>query len=183
MGCAVVANTVADQLVALLPRLRRFAHGLTGSVDEGDDVVQAACERALSRLDQWQPGTRLDSWMFRIIQTVWIDRVRRRRETALPPEAWEQLPGPDGEHDMQVRNELATVRRLIGDLPDDLRAVLLLVTIDGLSYREAALALDVPMGTVMSRLARARLTLGRRLNNDTPNSAGSTGGDHGDPVG
>jgi len=67
-----------DQLVAVLPRLRRFARGLTGSAVEADDLVQAACERALSRAHQFQPGTRFDSWMFRIVQTVWIDQLRAR---------------------------------------------------------------------------------------------------------
>ena len=69
----------SDQLVELLPRLRRFARGLTGSREEGDDVVQAACERALARRDQFEPGSRLDSWMYRIMQTVWIDQLRKRR--------------------------------------------------------------------------------------------------------
>lgn len=151
------------QLVALLPRLRRFAHGLTGSVEEGDDLVQSACERALSRIDQWQQGTRLDSWMFRIVQTVWIDRVRKRREVALDPKAWERLPGVDGVHQAETRSELAAVRRLVGELPEEQRTVLLLVSVDGLSYREAAEALDLPVGTVMSRLSRARLHIGRRL--------------------
>lgn len=158
-----MSDTSRLQLVALLPRLRRFAHGLTGSVDEGDDVVQSACERALSRLHQWQPGTRLDSWMFRIVQTVWIDRVRKRRELALEPEQWERLPGTDGVRDAESRAELAAVRRFIGELPEEQRVVLLLVSVDGLSYREAAEALDLPVGTVMSRLSRARLSLARRL--------------------
>ena len=74
-----VAEDIRTELVALLPRLRRFAYGLTGSLDEGDDVVQSACERALTRLDQFQPGTRLDSWMYRIVQTVWIDRRRAQQ--------------------------------------------------------------------------------------------------------
>lgn len=159
----MVRDSRSLQLVALLPRLRRFAHGLTGSIDEGDDLVQSACERALSRLDQWQQGTRLDSWMFRIVQTVWIDRVRRRREVALEPDEWERLPGIDGVQQAETRSELAAVRRLVGELPEEQRSVLLLVSVEGLSYREAAEVLDLPVGTVMSRLSRARLHIGRRL--------------------
>jgi RNA polymerase sigma-70 factor (ECF subfamily) len=74
-------------MVELVPRLRRFAYVLAGSKDDGDDLVQAACERALARLDQFEPGTRLDSWMFRIVQTIWLDRGRRRRTTGPPPAA------------------------------------------------------------------------------------------------
>jgi RNA polymerase sigma-70 factor, ECF subfamily len=75
----VVDTAFSHQLVVLLPKLRRFAYCLTGSMDEGDDLVQSACERALARADQFEPGTRLHSWMYRIIQTVWIDRLRRCR--------------------------------------------------------------------------------------------------------
>ena len=74
-----VDPAVQAELVALLPRLRRFARGLAGVPDQADDLVQAACERALTRIHQWTPGTRLDSWMFRIIQTIWLDQKRAQR--------------------------------------------------------------------------------------------------------
>src|SRR6185437_13735349 len=77
-GRRAVSASVSDQLIAVLPRLRRFARGLTGSATEADDLVQAACERALSRMEQFQEGTRFDSWMFRIVQTIWIDQLRAR---------------------------------------------------------------------------------------------------------
>src|SRR5215475_7334293 len=108
MGCAVTQQ-VRDELVALLPRLRRFAYGLTGSLDEGDDVVQSACERALMRLDQFAPGTRLDSWMYRIVQTVWIDRLRARqsrRETGMDPADLEPLIVGDHEREIESRLSL-----------------------------------------------------------------------------
>lgn len=154
-----------DALIALLPRLRRFACGLSGSVDDGDDLVQSACERALSHMDQFAPGTRLDSWMFRIVQNVWIDRRRgaKRRGTVVPVEMIDNLPGADGVREVEARIELAEVRRAVGDLPDEQREVLMLVTVDGMSYREAATTLDIPIGTVMSRLARARLALGHAV--------------------
>ena len=104
-----------QELVAALPKLRRFAFGLTGSIDEGDDLVQAACERALARRDQYKPGTRLVSWMYRIVQTVWIDRLRHRRRgpTVMDPTALADLPGGDAAAEMESRLALAEVRRAI----------------------------------------------------------------------
>jgi len=150
-----------QQIVALLPRMRRFAYSLTGSRDDGDDIVQAACERALGRLHQWQPGTRLDSWMFRIIQTSWIDRLRSRRVRGedQSPDMIESLIGEDGRRLTEARLMLSRVRKAIDELPQDQRSVLVLVAVDGLTYREASDILDVPIGTVMSRLARARRRL------------------------
>lgn len=158
MSKGTVSEDVQQQMVALLPRLRRFGYALTGSIDEGDDVVQAAFERALSRLHQWQPGTRLDSWMFRIMQTIWLDQIRARdvRGHSVDPEVLEDQPGLDGRKVTESHITLEAVRRATEELPEDQRVVLALVAIDGLSYKEAAEALEVPMGTVMSRLARAR---------------------------
>jgi len=152
-------------MAAIVPRLRRFAYGLTGSIDAGDDLVQSTCERALSRLHLWQPGTRLDSWMYRIMQNLWIDELRagRRREIATDSDELDAMVGGDAEREVGVRLDLAAVRRHIAGLPPDQRAVLLLVSVDGLSYKEAAAVLEVPIGTVMSRLARARLALARAL--------------------
>ena len=158
-------QSTAQAMAALVPRLRRFAYGLTGSIDAGDDLVQSTCERALSRLHLWQPGTRLDSWMYRIMQNLWIDDLRagRRREIATESETFDSMVGGDAEREVEVRLDLAAVRRHIAGLPPDQRAVLVLVSVDGLSYKEAAAVLEVPIGTVMSRLARARLALARAL--------------------
>src|SRR5262245_62913001 len=82
-------------MIAVLPRLRRFARGLTGSTAEADDLVQAACERALSRQHQFQEGTRFDSWMFRIVQTIWIDQLRARNVRAEDPEVEGERLGSD----------------------------------------------------------------------------------------
>jgi len=149
----------------MLPRLRRFAYGLTGSVDRGDDLVQSACERALERLHQWEPGTRLDSWMFRIMKNLWLDDTRAawRREVVTSSEVLEAVRGGDAEAETAARLELGSVLDHISRLPDAQRTVLLLVSVEGLSYKEAAAILEVPVGTVMSRLARARLTLGRAI--------------------
>ena len=91
---AVLTDSFSDQLIAMLPRLRRFTRGLTGSAVEADDLVQGACERALARQHQFQPGTRFDSWMFRIAQTMWIDQVRSR---AIRREESEIEDGPAGQ--------------------------------------------------------------------------------------
>src|SRR5271165_144783 len=78
LGAFLVSDSFSEQLVASLPRLRRFARGLAGTVAQADDLVQSACERALTRRHQFQEGTRFDSWMFRIVQTIWIDHLRSR---------------------------------------------------------------------------------------------------------
>lgn len=158
-----------QQIVALLPRMRRFAYSLTGSKDDGDDIVQAACERALGRLHQWRPGTRLDSWMFRIIQTTWIDRLRARRVRGeeYAPELIDTMVGEDGRRQTEARIMLGRVREAIGRLPEDQRSVLVLVAVDGLSYREASDILEIPLGTVMSRLARARRRLHQLMQDTT----------------
>jgi RNA polymerase sigma-70 factor, ECF subfamily len=161
-------GSFGDQLVSLMPRLRRFAIGLTSSTHEGDDLVQAACQRALERSEQWQPGTRLDSWMYRIMQTIWLDRLRAGAiRTAFLREQVEE-PAVDGVRDMHARITLRRVRQILEQLPEQQRSVLLLVCVEGLSYREASAVLDVPIGTVMSRLARARQTLMDRLDGVRP---------------
>lgn len=151
-------------IAELLPRLRRFACGLAGSLADGDDLLQTAVEKALTRPDQFRSGTRLDSWMFRIIQTSWLDhRASAAIRLADRPELLERIEGADAARGIEARSTLRTVERLIARLPDDQRTVLMLVTVDGVSYREAAEILAIPVGTVMSRLARARLAIGRAL--------------------
>jgi RNA polymerase sigma-70 factor, ECF subfamily len=159
-----VSPRFSDQLIAVLPRLRRFARGLSGSAADADDLVQAACERALARQHQFQEGTRFDSWMFRIVQTIWIDQIRARdvrREVAELAE--ERLGSDEPVRRIEARLALDEVRRAVDRLPPEQRTVLLLVTVEGLSYREAADVIDVPVGTIMSRLARARIALQLQL--------------------
>jgi len=155
-----MSDLFRSEMLALLPRLRRFALGLTADAVEADDLVQAACERALARRSQWQEGTRLDSWMFKMTQNLWIDQLRARRPTDdLASEALEQLPGEDWQRGLEASMTLEQVMKAMRQLPPPMRAVLSLVCVEGLSYQEAAAALEVPMGTVMSRLARARAAL------------------------
>lgn len=145
----------------MLPRLRRFAIGLTGSASDGDDLVQACCERALRYLDSYEPGTRLDSWLFRIARNIHLNEIRARavRTRHLESVAAEGVPQVDGNREMEGRLMLASIRRLLSHLPEEQRAALLLVAVDGLSYAETAKVLELPIGTVTSRVARARIAL------------------------
>src|SRR5436305_9462335 len=159
-----VSSGFSDQLVAVLPRLRRFARGLAGSASEADDLVQAACERALAREHQFQEGTRFDSWMFRIVQTLWIDQLRAREVRKEDGDVAEERLGSDAAvRGIEARLALAEVRRAVQRLPTDQRMTLMLVTVEGLSYKEAAAVAGVPVGTIMSRLARARIALQHQL--------------------
>ncbi|HEY9163939.1 MAG TPA: RNA polymerase sigma factor [Magnetovibrio sp.] len=155
-----------QELVTILPRLRRFALGLTRNGAQADDLVQNACEKAITRIDQWEPGTRLDSWMFRIIQTTHIDQIRgqKRREAHLEVVSNQGESSFDGERAAEASMTLDAVRRAIYNLPDDQRAVIMLVSVEGLSYKEAAETLEIPMGTLTSRLVRARTALARMMN-------------------
>jgi RNA polymerase sigma-70 factor (ECF subfamily) len=156
-----MADIFQRDLVALVPRLRRFALSLCGNPADADDMVQAACEKALKNRAQFREGTRMDSWMYRIIQTLWIDDRRRARTrgTAVDPEDAALSDEGKAAALPEDRMMLARVRRAMDDLPEAQRAVLSLVAIEGLSYKEAAEVLDIPMGTVMSRLSRAREAL------------------------
>lgn len=154
-----------QELIGILPRLRRFALGLTRNEAAADDLVQSACEKAITRIDQWEPGTRLDSWMFRIIQTTNIDQIRsqKRRNGYLECVQGQIENTFDGVRAAEARLTLDSVRRAIYTLPDDQRAVVMLVSVEGLSYKEASEALEIPMGTLTSRLVRARTALAQIL--------------------
>ncbi|MEJ0034593.1 MAG: sigma-70 family RNA polymerase sigma factor [Gammaproteobacteria bacterium] len=152
------ADAVRDQLVALLPRLRRFARALSRNAHDADDLVQVAVERALLHLEQLRPGTRLDSWMFGIVRNAWIDetRSRKRRDKVLAPEELgEQVADRSSEAPIQRLSIEAALERL----PEEQRVAVALVLIEGLAYKEAAAVLEVPIGTVTSRLARGREAL------------------------
>ncbi|MEQ5788749.1 RNA polymerase sigma factor [Erythrobacter sp. NFXS35] len=145
-----------NQVLELLPRLRRFAIGLAGSPADGDDLCQMTIERALARRDQWQEGTRLDSWMYRIMRNIFIDERRatsRRRETFVDADAGLTI-GSDGAQEAQV--ELGMVDRAMARLPDEQREAVLLVMVEGCSYKEAAEIVGCPVGTLNSRLVRGR---------------------------
>lgn len=155
----------SQSLIALLPRLRRFAISLARNAEEADDLVQAACERALRGRSSWQEGTNFDAWMFRIVRNLWIDQIRARatRGKIDPVDAVTELPGEDGRDVMESRLTLGAVQSVLSGLSAEFRDVLTLVCMDGLSYRETAERLGIPIGTVMSRLSRARLALAAEL--------------------
>lgn len=150
-----------NELVAMLTRLRRFARALTRSVEEADDLVQDTCERALANAARYTPGTRLDSWLFRILQNRWLDRCRQSatRGQEVPVEEAYEVVGADGRRDGLNLIVMNRLRSALDTLPPEQRLVLVAVCVDGLSYKETAELLDIPIGTVMSRLARARAQL------------------------
>ncbi|GHA69077.1 RNA polymerase sigma factor [Cognatilysobacter bugurensis] len=145
-------------LTDLLPRLRRLARTLSGNAFDADDLVQVALERALARSDQWRPDARLDTWVFGILRNAWLDELRsrtRRLRVFAPEEAGEHV----GEPAIERQSDAMSVAAAMARLPDEQREVVALVLVEGLSYRETADLLDLPIGTVTSRLARARSTL------------------------
>src|SRR5580693_8051598 len=158
MSTTEPTENIQARIIELLPRLRRFARNLTRNPHDADDVVQIAVERALVRLDQWRSDARLDSWMFKIVRNAWFDELRargRRDKILLPEEAGENV----GADTMARESELMSVQSAMARLPEDQREAVSLVLVEGLPYREAAEVLDIPIGTLTSRLARGREAL------------------------
>jgi RNA polymerase sigma-70 factor (ECF subfamily) len=158
MNTSETSQNIHEQIVALLPRLRRFARNLTRNPHDADDMVQIAVERAMVRVDQWRRDARLDSWMFKIVRNAWIDELRsrgRRDKIFLAEEAGDNV-GIDS-----IASETArmSVQAAMARLPDDQRAAVSLVLVEGLPYKEAAEVLEIPIGTLTSRLARGREAL------------------------
>lgn len=150
-----------DELAALLPRLRRFAHALARNVSDADDLTQMTVERALRSKVQWQPGTRLDSWLYKIMRNLWIDTVRAHGRTArleAPAEEAEAI-GEDPRDGIEAAIDLGRVMGMMQRLPEEQREVVALILIEGFGYRETAEMLDLPIGTVSSRLVRGRIAL------------------------
>lgn len=144
-----------------LPRLRRFAHGLSHNVSDADDLTQSTVERALQARNQWTPGTRLDSWLYRIMRNLWIDTARQRaRQSRVEAPSEEGIHiGEDPRDRMHNQIDLDRAMTLMARLPDEQREVVALVLIEGLGYQETANMLGIPMGTVASRLTRGRTAL------------------------
>lgn len=156
-----MADRFSQDLIALLPRLRRFALSLCRKGDLADDLVQVTAERAFAARDRFDPATRMDSWCFRILRNAWLDGVRRDQSRG-PMVDLDDAPDAgevDGVAVTESRLMLRAVMAAMDRLPDDQREVLMLVCVEDLSYKEAAAVLDIPLGTVMSRLSRGRLAL------------------------
>ena len=161
------------ELLAAIPRLRRYARVLTGDGARADDLVQEALARAWEKRRLWQAGTDLRAWLFTIMHNVFVNqRASERRDAAqvsLDADseagrgAW-QVPVPATQF---ARVELAELLQRVGRLPVEQRETLLLAVVEELKYEEIAVALSVPVGTVMSRLSRAREKL-RRMSEEPP---------------
>jgi RNA polymerase sigma factor (sigma-70 family) len=150
-----------DQLAALLPRLRRFAHALSRDAADADDLTQATIERALRSKAQWEPGTRLDSRSYRIMRNLWIDTVRargRKDKVEAPAELADRL-GEDPRGAIEASIDLKRIMAAMQRLPEEQREIVALILIEGFGYRETAEMLDLPIGTVSSRLVRGRTAL------------------------
>ncbi|WP_375568995.1 RNA polymerase sigma factor [Ahrensia marina] len=160
-----MSETFSDDLIASLPVLRRFALSLCKRGDLADDLVQITAERAFKSRDSYDPATRLDAWLFRILRNAWIDMTRRQKTQGSQIDVVDnpELISIDGRDVVESKISLNQTEEALTNLPDDQRAVLLLVCVEGLSYAEAADTLDVPKGTIMSRLARGRVALAKQL--------------------
>jgi RNA polymerase sigma factor (sigma-70 family) len=143
----------AKRLVELIPRLRRYARALVGERASADDLVQDTLERAWAKLHLYRRGTDLRAWLFTVMHNVHVNRVRATRSTDPLEEEMPELAHPGTQPDTLLVRDLD---RAIARLPADQRAVLLLVTLEEMSYEEVARTLGIPIGTVMSRLSRAR---------------------------
>jgi RNA polymerase sigma-70 factor (ECF subfamily) len=142
-----------------IPRLRRYARYLARDADRADDLVQECLTRAIAKVDSWTPGTNLRAWLFVILRNCHINEVRRGQRTSLIGEAssdYEVVPTPASQ---ESHINLLEVRDAYLNLSEEHREVLLLVAIEGLQYEEAAAILEVPVGTIRSRLSRARQAL------------------------
>lgn len=152
-----------EELVSLLPRLRRFALALAGQQDVAEDLLHAAIERALRNWGSFQAGRRLDSWMFKIMQNHWIDTRRAAANQPLQNLDDFDPPGEDGREIVEMRDDVRAAHEAFEALPEEQRAVLTLVVLEDLSYTEAAEALNIPIGTIMSRLSRARAAMSAHM--------------------
>jgi RNA polymerase sigma-70 factor (ECF subfamily) len=155
-----------EQIVDLLPRLRRFARTLARDPHDADDLVQVAVERALARSEQLRADSSLSSWMFGILRNAWIDETRsrgRRNQVFAPEELGENV----GVGSSDTHTDVLSVQDAMARLPDEQRLAVALVLVEGLSYKEAAEIMGVPLGTLTSRLARGREALQALLTDTT----------------
>ena len=146
--------TRRDAVAAEMPRLRRYARALTGDDGEADDLIQDTLERALARLEQWRDGDSPRKWLFSILHNLHIDGLRRKSRR--PPHVGLDSLGVDQSAPAADRASGRDLDRALQLLSGDQRQVVLLVGLEGLSYAETAEVLAIPVGTVMSRLARGR---------------------------
>jgi RNA polymerase sigma-70 factor (ECF subfamily) len=157
-------------IIEEIPRLRRFARGLVRDPVLADDLVQDCLERALMRMHLWQSGTSMRAWLFTILRNLYINQIRKQMRRGIETPYDEMLDaagatGPNQEQSLAVRD----MKQALAQLPEDQRETLLLVGLEGMSYKETAEIQSVPVGTVMSRLSRGRQALRHLM------EAGTTG--------
>ena len=164
---------ISRELPVILPRLRRFAYGLTGDSELADDLVQTACERALNRKNKWQERDAIDHWLFRTIRNLFIDHIRHQRVVDNHSRVAQSEPPSvvNGEAVMETEFLLDEIQLAINELSEDHRSIILLVCAEGFSYQEVASILELPIGTVTSRLARARARIIELINLSRPVTA------------
>ena len=158
---STLSDKTKNELLEILPRLRRFSHSLTCDPNVGDDLAQATVERALNKIETWDETKPLQFWIFKIAKNLWYDQLRAQKVRGYT-ENIDDLPDSIEDKyqaDMETSQLLKEVRQKMRELPQDQHIVLVLVAIEGYSYKEAAEMLDLPIGTVMSRLSRARAML------------------------
>lgn len=155
-----------NEIINLLPRLRRFSFALTTSITDADDLLQATVEKALIKHSKFTPGTDLDKWLFRICKNTWIDEIRGRRVRGpiVDPTDYKSELHLDGEELIINKLRVIEVRNAMKSLQDEQRMILALIIIEGYSYKEVSKLLNIPIGTVMSRQSRARCALIKAMN-------------------
>ncbi len=154
----------AHRIVELIPRLRRYARALVSDRARADDLVQDTLERAWNKFHHWRPGSDLRAWLFTVMHNVHVNQVRASRDHAMLDDEGPEMAvaGVQG-----ASLEIRDLERALAVLPPEQREVLLLIALEDMSYAEVATMLDIPIGTVMSRLSRAREKL-RALMHGTP---------------
>jgi len=161
---AMTPDQFKTDMISLLPRLRRFALSLTRSGPDADDLLQDACAAALQKWQQYDPAQPFDRWMFRVVRNLWVSEIRKRKvrlgEGQVDAEETQELQAAGNADDTLTAKQ---IRATVANLDPELGQPLLLVCAEGYSYREVSDLLDVPIGTVMSRIHRARKMLITRL--------------------
>ena len=163
-----------DAVAAEIPRLRRYARALVGGNAEADDLIQDTLERALAKLDQWRDGESPRKWLFSILHNLHVDGLRRKSRR--PPHVGLDSLGPEQSAPAADGASGRDLDRALQQLSGEQREVVLLVGLEGLTYAETAEVLDIPVGTVMSRLARGRGRLRTLLDYEGGDKGGATGG-------
>jgi len=175
-----MSDDFTQDLIDFLPNLRRFAISLCQSRDLADELVQVTAEKAFAARDGFDPATRLDAWLFRIMRNAWIDMIRRRKTqgTQIDIDDMPDARVVDGAQTVETSLMLKSARQAMAALPREQREVMMLICVEEMTYNETADILDLPIGTIMSRLSRARIAIAENLGINPPagRSSASKGG-------